>query len=73
MTDHRNRRLWLILYPTVTFVVWINFWMLALIGPALGLPVLSPTLSLILSPLLGLPATALAVRWVRGLLDEAEE
>ena len=45
--------------------------MAGLLGPAIGLPAISPRLSLILAPFLSVPATVFAVRWVRGLLDQA--
>ncbi len=66
-----TRRLWLIVYPFVFLAVWINLWMAGLLGPAIGLPAISPRLSLILAPFLSVPATVFAVRWVRGLLDQA--
>ena len=39
--------------------------------PLIGLPNLSPKAALIGAVVLGIPATWLAGRWVRGLLDEA--
>ncbi|WP_413874899.1 hypothetical protein [Albidovulum sp.] len=60
------------LYPFAAAAVAINLFMLGLIGPAVGQPALSPVVSLVLSVPLGVPASWLAARWVRHLLDEAE-
>ncbi|WP_413867782.1 hypothetical protein [Albidovulum sp.] len=59
------------LYPFAAAAVAINLFMLGLMGPAVGLPALSPILSLALSLPLGVPASWLAARWLRHLLDEA--
>ena len=60
-----------VLYPFVAAAVAINLFMLGLMGQAVGLPALSPLLTLALSVPLGVPATWLAARWVRHLIDEA--
>lgn len=60
-----------LLYPFVAAAVAINLFMLGLMGQAVGLPALSPVLTLALSAPLGLPASWLAARWVRHLIDEA--
>ena len=49
----------------------INLFMLGLMGPAVGLPIISPTGSLIGGAVLRVPATWLAGPWVRRLIDEA--
>lgn len=64
-------KLAIVLYPFAATAVAINLFMLALIGLAVGLPNLSPKAALIGAVVLGIPATWLAGRWVRGLLDEA--
>ncbi len=64
-------KLGLLLYPFTMAAVAINLFMLCLIGPALGLPSLSPQLSLALSVPLGVPASWAAALWVRHLLAEA--
>ncbi|WP_347311021.1 hypothetical protein [Defluviimonas sp. SAOS-178_SWC] len=64
-------KLGLLLYPFVAAAVAINLFMLGLMGQAVGLSALSPLLTLALSVPLGLPATWLAARWVRHLIDEA--
>lgn len=60
------------LYPFAAAAVAINLFMLGLMGQAVGLTALSPVASLALSVPLGLPASWLAARWLRHLLDEAE-
>jgi hypothetical protein len=49
----------------------INLFMLALMAPAVGLPVLGPVGSLLAGAVAGLPLAVLAGRWLRRLLDEA--
>lgn len=65
-------KLALLLYPFATAAVAINLFMVALIGPALGLGVLSPVAALLISIPVGLPATWAAALWVRHLIQEAE-
>lgn len=64
-------KLAILLYPFSATAVAINLFMLSLIALAVGLPNLSPMTALLASIVLGVPATWLAGRWVRGLLDEA--
>jgi hypothetical protein len=64
-------KLGLLLYPFTAAAVAINLYMLGLIAPSIGLPVLSPVSALQLSVLLGLPATWAMAVWVRNLLREA--
>jgi len=66
------RKLALMLYPFVVPAVAINLFMLALMGRAIGLPSLSPWSALAASLPLGIPASWAAGRWLRHLLDEAE-
>ncbi len=68
----RISKLHLLLYPFTTAAVAINLFMLGLMGQSIGLVALSPITSLLLSVPLGLPATWLVTKWVRGLIDEAE-
>lgn len=73
--DDRRWPVWklaILLYPFAATAVAINLFMLALMGRAIGLPSLSPVAALLASVVLGVPATWLAGRWVRRLLDEAE-
>lgn len=74
MTDDERWPVWklaVLLYPFSATAVAINLFMLSLIGRAVGLPSLSPVAALLAAVVLGVPATWLAGRWVRGLLDEA--
>lgn len=66
-------KLYVLLYPFTAAAVAINLFMLGLMGQAIGLPALSPVTALILCIPLGLPANWLVTRWVRGLMDEAEQ
>lgn len=61
-----------LLWPFATAAVAINLFLLGLIGIAMDLPSITPTVALWLSLPLGLPATWAAARWVAGLIDEAE-
>ncbi|WP_299362831.1 hypothetical protein [uncultured Paracoccus sp.] len=74
MTPERARmwRLGLLLYPFTAAAVAINLFMLSLMGNAVGIGSLSPVTSVVVSVILGIPATWLAARWVRSLIDEAE-
>ncbi len=65
-------RLTLLLYPFSATAVAINLFMLGLMWQAIGWPAVPPLTALWLSIPLGLPANWLVVRWVRGLIDEAE-
>lgn len=77
MSSTRDRwpvpKLALLLYPFSAAAVAINLFMLGLMWQAIGWPALSPVWALILSVPLGVPATILVARWVRGLMDEAEK
>lgn len=66
------RKLAIVLYPFAAGAVAINLFMLSLMWQAIGFPALSPLTSLWLSIPLGLPATWLAAKWVRHLMDEAD-
>ena len=70
-----SRSLWrlsLLLYPFVAAAMAINLFLLGLMGQAASLPALTPTAALALGALTGFPATWLAARWVRGLIELAE-
>lgn len=60
------------LYVFAAAAVAINLFMLGLMGQALGWPALAPYQAIALAVPLGVPASWLAGRWVRRLLDEAE-
>lgn len=61
-----------LLYPFVAAAVAVNLFLLALVGLPLGLPRLSPVVSILLSIPLGLPASWAWAVWVRSLVDTAE-
>jgi hypothetical protein len=65
-------RLSALLYPFVAAAMAINLFLLGLMGQAAGLPSLTPTAALALGALTGFPATWLAARWVRRLIEAAE-
>lgn len=65
-------KLALLFYPFTAAAVAINLFMLGLIGQMIGIGALSPLAALAWSAPLGVPATWLVGRWVRGLMDEAE-
>jgi len=64
-------KLGMYLYVFVAAAVAVNLFMLSLAWQRVGLPALSPVAAILISLPLGLPATWLAARWVRNLLDEA--
>lgn len=74
MTGQRRPplRLYLLLYPFTALAVAVNLFMLALMAPTVGLPVLSPMAALLLCVPLGLPVNIWVARWVQGLMDEAD-
>lgn len=73
VTDPPSRRkLAVLLYPFCAAAVAINLFMAGLMGQWVGLPDISPLWAMVVSVPLGVPATWLAARWVRGLIDEAE-
>ncbi|HCE71640.1 MAG: hypothetical protein HW564_07895 [Ruegeria pomeroyi] len=65
-------KLALLLWPAVTATVAINLFMAALMLRVLGGTPLGPVAALLWSLPLGIPASWLAGRWLRRLLDEAE-
>ena len=65
-------KLGVLLYPFSAAAVAINLFMLGLMWQFIGLPAISPMTALYWSIPLGVPATFLFARWVKGLIDEAE-
>lgn len=65
-------KLGLILYPFTMAAVAVNLYMLSLAWQRIGLPVLSPVTSVLISLVLCIPVNWLAARWVRRLIDEAD-
>lgn len=66
-------RLGVVLYPFVAAAAAINIFLCALMLRAVGLPNVEPVTALWLGALAGFPATWATARWVRGLMDQAEE
>lgn len=66
------KKLAIVLYPFAAGAVAVNLFMLSLIGIAVGLPAISPVNAVIASIPLGVPATWLAAKWVRSMMDEAD-
>lgn len=62
----------MLLYPFSAGAVAINLFMLSLMWQRIGWPAIAPVNAVIVSILLGIPATWLAGRWARSLIDEAE-
>ena len=67
-----TKKLAIVLYPFAAGAVAVNLFMLGLMGIAVGLPAISPVNAIIASVPLGVPATWLAAKWVRSLMDEAD-
>ena len=65
-------KLAVLFYPFVAAAVAINLFLLGLIFHVTGYQAISPISALIWSVPLGVPATWLTGRWVRGLMDEAD-
>lgn len=76
MTDRDDRwttrKLAVVFYPFAAAAVAINLFLLSLIGIVFGLSALAPLTALWLSLPLGIPATWLAAKWIRRLMDEAD-
>ena len=66
-------KLALYLSPFAWGAVAINLFLLGLMGQALGLPAISPESSMLLAVPLGIPASWWCGKWVRGLMDQADE
>lgn len=66
-------KLSLLIYVFAAAAVAINLFMLSLMLQAVGFTALSPYQAIALAVPLGVPAAWAAGRWVRHLLDEAEE
>ncbi|WP_342355390.1 hypothetical protein [Ruegeria arenilitoris] len=60
------------MYPATALTVAINLFLAGLIAHALGFGAVTPVAALIWGVPLGVPASWLAGRWVRRLMDEAE-
>ena len=65
-------KLAILLYPATMLTVAINLFLAGLILHSAGFGVIGPVLAILWSIPLGIPASWLAGRWVRGLMDEAD-
>ncbi|WP_299675607.1 hypothetical protein [uncultured Roseobacter sp.] len=66
-------KLALLLYPFAAGAVAINLFMLGLMAPVVGLRSLAPITAVKWSIGLGVPATWATGRWLRHLMDQADE
>lgn len=66
-------KLAILLYPATALTVAINLFLAGLIAHTLGFGAVTPVAALVWSVPLGVPASWLAGRWVRRLMDEAED
>ncbi|WP_299983783.1 hypothetical protein [uncultured Ruegeria sp.] len=64
-------KLAILLYPATALTVAINLFLAGLIAHSAGFGIIEPVTALVWSIPLGIPATWLAGRWVRGLMDES--
>lgn len=61
-----------VLYPFAAGAAAINVFFLGLVGQAMSLPALSPSTSVLIGVVLGLPLAWIAARWVERLIERAE-
>ncbi|WP_299949165.1 hypothetical protein [uncultured Ruegeria sp.] len=66
-------KLAILLYPATALTVAINLFLAGLIAHSAGFGIIEPVTALVWSIPLGIPATWLAGRWVRGLMDESDD
>ena len=66
-------KLAILLYPATALTVAINLFLTGLIAHGLGFSELSPVAAIVWALPLGIPAAWLAGRWLRGLMDEADD
>ena len=66
-------KLAILLYPATALTVAINLFLAGLIANSAGFGVITPVAAILWSIPLGVPAAWLAGRWLRGLMDEADE
>ena len=66
-------KLAILLYPATALTVAINLFLAGLVANGMGLGVIAPVSAILWSIPLGLPASWLAGRWLRGLMDEADD
>ncbi len=66
-------KLAILLYPATALTVAINLFLAGLILHSAGFGSIEPVPAILWSIPLGVPASWLAGRWVRGLMDEADD
>ena len=59
-------------YPVAIGAVAVNLFFASLVGLAIGLPAIPPTVAVLCGVIGGLPAAWITGRWFRGKIDEAE-
>ncbi|WP_421703334.1 hypothetical protein [Aliiroseovarius sp.] len=62
-----------VLYPFAAGAAAVNLFFLSLMSQVVGLRVLSTTEAIIGGLILGIPFAWITGRWIRGLIDEAED
>lgn len=62
-----------LMYPLAAGAAAVNLFFLSLMGQAIGLRVLSTPESVIGGVVLGVPFAWITGRWLRGLIDQAED
>ena len=62
-----------LMYPFAAGAAAVNLFFLSLMGQALGLRALSTSEAVIGGIVLGVPFAWIAGKWLRGLIDEAED
>lgn len=60
-------------YPFAAGAAAVNLFFLFLMGQAIGLRALSTSESVIAGIILGVPFAWIGARWLRGMIDEAED
>lgn len=80
MTDAQDRSgrwpVWLlavVLYPLAAGAAAVNLFFLTLMTQAIGLNALTPMQSILGGMILGVPFAWVAGKWMRGLIDTAED
>lgn len=63
----------LVLYPFAAGAAYVNLFFLFLMGQAIGLRAISSIEAVVGGIILGIPFAWIAGRWMRGMIDEAED
>ncbi len=66
-------KLAILLYPATALTVAINLFLAGLIAHGLGFAALGPVTAILWALPFGIPASWLAGRWLRRLMDEADD